>query len=462
MATDDEGNRYPCVRASRTPRLARCPIAMKPSRGGGACALVVGALVALCGSAAARADVSTIQESTAIGGASTGYAALTVPRPMRPLNEDQPTYGFSGGGGFLGIVLRAEQSLPRSTQHPQFELLRLGPSNGDGAVFSGVSDGSGSGSSTLPAGAYRLYLITADQGQVALDFPTLPAGELTLAPAVLTPFWAGALPTLPWSTALTTVFGRADEVVSQGLVFERVIVRHPAVGQRLEMCSYYGSTDQHAGSSAYTNGCPGGTSTFSGTATSTGDIGEFSLTFVNSPGRFGVGGNLSVPLVALDQPGALETYGMWMSYDQPPGSSSAGGGSSGSMGGPPGGSAGSSVIDTGPTGTSKRDHRPVMGDLSVSARTVRVRGRRAIVGLRCSKRAACSGTVRILGWTPRSRFVLRPGQQRNVRLTIFRARAKRLTQRRRVRVVLEVRSRLPNGISQQRTPVILLSAPKPR
>jgi hypothetical protein len=396
---------------------------------------------------------------------------------LHPLGADQPTYSLSGGGGVLGLVLRSDEAVPigSGSGHPFFQILRVGPNNGDTVVES--AGGTGSDGTTLPAGIYRLYLITAAQGQVSLNFPTLPDGQLSAAPQVLTPFSAGPLPILPWSSSQSTVFGESKDLVSDGLVLGRVVVHNPAAGQSLELCSYFGTSDQTAGSSAYTHGCPGGTSNYSAFTTSTGDAGAFVLGFVPAVGRYGVGGNVSATLVPIATPETVQTYGMWMSYEPASSSVSSGGGSSGSAGGGlsggnsaagSGSSAGSDAAivggggswttDTGASGAGGREERlGLLGGLSVSTRSLRVRGRRAAVVLGCSRRASCSGTVRLVGWSSRSRFALAAGEHRGLRLTLSARRASLLARRRRVRVVLEVRSRVANGVSEQRVPVVLVA-----
>lgn len=410
-----------------------------------------------------HADLPSIQRTTATSGSRTGYAELNVPDDLHLLGQGEPQFEFADGGPILGAVLRANDPLPGSRQHPQYEVLRLGARDGDGGVFAGVSDGAGEDHGTLPAGDYRLYLIAAAAGTVTIYFPDVTSGELALAPNVFTPFSSGPLPALSWSSPHLTVFGQADSLVSQGLVYERAIVRRPALGQRLEICEYDGGADRSAGSSAYTQNCPGASVPgYSTTATSSDDLGLFSLGFATVADRYGIGGNVSAPLLPIDQPGALETYGMWMSYDfAPPGPpSSDDAGSPGESTPPPypasgtpqsGGSGSRSGSLTTRGGGSAR------GTLSFYIKRLVVHRRRTGFRVLCSRDGPCEGTASLSPGMRAVHLRVNSGDSAHVNVVVSRAIARRLARRRKVRSVLRVRSVTEDGAYEQRAEVVLLS-----
>jgi hypothetical protein len=179
----------------------------------------------------------------------------------------------------------------------------------------------GNGENGLPAGRYRLYLIVEKPGRVTLEFPSLPRGRLSLAPSVHTPFEAGPLPRRAWPTPGTTPYGKTGELTSDGLVFSRAIVDAAPAGSRLETCFYSDEDEADAGDQAYGPGCPGGRSGYAVMATTARDLGTVGITFANSAGKVGHGGNFTTSPPPIASPTSIDTFGMWLSYEfatQPP------------------------------------------------------------------------------------------------------------------------------------------------
>jgi hypothetical protein len=414
--------------------------------------------------AAASAESVDLQRTTTIGGDHTGYAELTVPRPLHVLGADKPSYRLSGGGGIAGIVLRAEESLPNSG-HPDLEILRLGPTPESGGTWFAVGDGAGDNHDTLPAGAYRFYLVADRDASATLEFPTIAAGSASLAPTTATPFHAGSLPTLFSSPAGSAVFGRSDSLTSDGIVFLRAAVSQPSVGQRLELCTYDGG-DHQAGSSAYTSGCPGGQSNYTETATSREDIGGFVLTLGAHRDTYGEGGNLSAPLIVSDPTGTLNTFGMWMSFD--PANSPTGPTQSTNENTPPaspGGSPppapatspGSDPVPALSGGGGPPTSQATRGLLASSTKHIMVHGRSAAVNVTCSLDGPCNGTATLLPGGASEPLSASAGQQTAVVITLSKEVARQVARRKALSARLRLRSETTNGLAEQRTRVTLIA-----
>jgi hypothetical protein len=390
------------------------------------CVLVI--VLSLVGAAPCWANGPSLVNSVTIAGQRTGYVEVQLPEPLDPFDENEPTIAFEGGGGILGVVLRA-RDLFGGYRRPNLKILRLDRRNEGSRVLVSLGDGQ---DGALPPGRYRLYLITDGPGRVSLDFPGWPEGELSLVPEVATPYEAGPLPERQTPTLGTTVFGRSAEISSAGLVFARAIAEQAPAGSRLELCTYRDSEEEQAGSSAYGPKCPGGRSSYAEVATATTDMGIFSLSQSEIPGRFGEGGNFSLPVPLGLQTTKLETFGMWTSYE-PPGT---------------------------PVTPGQIPSQPLFGTATFTARRLFVRGRTSYLPLACTAEGPCRGSARLSGASRRSRFSIPAGRQRTVRLSVKSWVARRIARGRIVRARLVVSSEVSGGQRQERGRVTLVRAPR--
>jgi hypothetical protein len=371
----------------------------------------------------------TLVGTTSIAGDRTGYSRVELTKPLKPFSHnDKPRIRLEGGGAILGIVLRTEHAI--DNKHTTLEILRVDRQNQGSPILYSV----GNGEDGLPAGAYRLYLIAERPGRVTLEFPSLREGELSLAPAVHTPFDAGPLPRRTWPVPGTTPFGRTGEVVSDGMVFSRAIVDDAPPGSRLETCFYANDEEDAAGDRAYGPGCPGGRMGYTQTATSTGDIGHWAMTSANSPGRIGHGGNVTTAADAIAEPVALNTFAMWMSYELPAAAHS-----------PPPGPL--------PPPAAERD-----GTVTFSSRRLKVRNGTVRVPLRCSPEGACRGRIRLTGARKTVGFALPSGARRTFKIPLSRSMRRRVRSHRHVRGRIVVVSNIADRRRELRGEVTLVRA----
>ena len=384
-------------------------------------ALVLSGVVAIstllaCGVATSHGQ-PTVARHTTVAGKKTASVDVYLPRAVRPFasssllggTEEGVEYSFEGGGEYVGAALRAEGPFAE-THRPTFEVHREGPRS-HGA----------SGPREIPAGPYRLYFIGDAGGKVHLRFPSLDDGTLVVTPERPAPFWAGPLPQRP-SSPDTTVFGRTDEVSPAG--FEYVLIAtesYSESGQKVEICRYDGG-DEHAGSSAYTSGCPGGTS--HGTATQ-----GISVRYTgDTPRRRGWGGN--VTWHGSSRVG-IKTFGLWFSYAEAPLPT----------GSPPAPAAAATV--------------------RIAASRIRVRRGRALVPLVCVDRPSCRGRVALRGGRG-VRFSLRGPRAKRIRVPVPRKLRRRLRRKRVVGATIRVRTSTGQTVKVANQPVKLVRSDRRR
>jgi hypothetical protein len=401
-------------RASAGARLRSCSQGRAP-RGCTTRALriAVGAVLLLPG--VANAAAPSLARTTSIAGARTGYVQVELPKRLNPFStNDEPSIKFEGGGAILGVVLRSERT--DNGNHTALQILRMDRENEGSPIFYGL----GNGENGLPAGPYRLYLIVERPGRVTLEFPSLPAGAVTVAPTVHTPFEAGPLPQRPRPTPGTMRYGRTVELTSDGLVFSRAIIDEAPAGSRLETCVYTYDKEAAAGDRAYGPGCPGGTSGHTETTTSSGPMGAWTISFAASAAPFGHGGNFMTPLPLPT--GAVDAFGMWLSYEFP-----------NEVGGPPSPSP------------SANPHADLAGTATFSARRLEIKSGAARVPLGCSSEGRCLGHVRLSGAIRTVKFDMPAGGERTVKVPLSHSMLRSVSRRRKVRARIVVVSLAGEG-----------------
>lgn len=362
--------------------------------------------------------------TTSIAGDRTGYVRVDLTKTLlKPFSdEDEPRIKLEGGGAVLGVVLRSEWQLD-GNRRTTLEILRMDRRNEGSPILYSV----GNGENGLPAGPYRLYLIVEKAGRVTLEFPSLPRGQLSLAPSVHTPFEAGPLPRRAWPTPGTTPYGKTGELTSDGLVFSRAIVEAAPAGSRMEACFYRDEAEADAGDQAYGPGCPGGRAGYADMATTARDLGIVAFTFANSAGKVGHGGNFTTSPPPIASPTSIDTFGMWLSYEfatQPP------------------------VVPPPPV--------PRHGTLVFAGRRLAVKNGVARVPLACSPEGPCRGWVRLSGARRKADANLPPGVQRTVKVPLSGSMQRRLASRRKVRARIVVVSIVADGRRQQHGRVTLV------
>jgi hypothetical protein len=375
--------------------------------------VLLGTVVGLA--AAAAAEAATVGQRTSIEGSHTGYVSVDLPAAVDPFSGDDG-FQVEGGGHVLGAELRQLRS---DYQQPHALLvLRVGPPGNRTLLVS--ADGGGD----LPAGHYQLYLITDSPGRVSLYFPAL-AGQSALAPAVATPFSGGPLPLRQGNALGTMVFGRTQGIgPAGGLVLVRAIPPSTMGGDRLELCWYAGG-DAAAEGSAYGPTCPGG----SGYSPRDPAGGAFTLSSPSSQEDYGVGGNYTR---LIGPPVQLDTYAMWMSYVLPAGAT------------PP------------PPGRGRPRTGLLEGMAVLRSRRVVVKRGQARIRLRCPWTTGCRGTVRLSGARRSAHFRLRARHAGVVLVPMKRRVRHRVAHGKRVRARLRLRSRVADGIREERTTVRLV------
>jgi hypothetical protein len=239
-------------------------------RAAGAAALAALALgtAAVPTTAATRAPLAG---RLTLSGDRTGWVAVDLPRSISPYCPTDPECAakaaFHLSGGAFGYALQYEADTA-SRPPPSAIVLRLPEAQGGRvtAVVSGVDPRNGASSSDtgrLPAGKYRLFLLTNGRGTVSVRFPELAARSLAVRPSRATPYraaqlapqYTGPLAPSAWADGITV-----GPVPERSHAYAFLWTDGPAAAMSLYGgCVYDG--DPPGG--RWVPGCPGGRSLMS-------------------------------------------------------------------------------------------------------------------------------------------------------------------------------------------------------
>jgi hypothetical protein len=376
-------------------------------------ALVV-AVAALTGAAPTQAGV-VLREVTTIAGTQAGWVDVELPQTIRATQGEPPfTVTWTGPGALKGVHLRAEEGLHSITAM----------SNQDGAPSSSYGD-------TLPAGSYRLYLITAgDLLDVHLRLPALAGtgtNDLAIEHSILVEGGSFASATRADGRV---VAGRGVRLQTHGMVWYRSGYSFPeGVYGEAEQCGYLPG-NEHDRPDQFDKGCPGTSQVAtpgglaSGTTVGSGGAGD-----AEAGSRWAFGGNArsyyggpptvfgevyAINLALAVQPAPFP-YPAGSPYATP----------EADRPGPP------------PQDTSAPHPEPAEPTPSLPRATVPARAARwALVPVRCTGAQACRGTVSA-GTTP-VRFRVAAGATAIVAVPLTLADRRRLRARRPARPIVRV------------------------
>lgn len=180
------------------------------------CAGLVLAVTAFPSAAAIR---PTLTRQVTVTGDRTGWVAVTLPKPIQPTCPQDPACRAKAAlrftGGAFGYALQYENDTAKRPV-PNALVVRLPKAQGGDiyTVYTGTDPRNGvniSDTGILPAGRYRLFILTKGRGSVTVRFPELPSGSLSLrptksAPMVAeehTPDYVGPLAPTTWASGIT-------------------------------------------------------------------------------------------------------------------------------------------------------------------------------------------------------------------------------------------------------------------
>jgi hypothetical protein len=228
------------------------------------------AATALPGSSHAAVRPSLVRQVT-VSGDRTGWTSVTLPRAVAAECPGQRTCARKAAlrlsGGAFGYFLVYEKD--DATQPvPSVVVVRLPKAQGGRvvAIAGGRDPRTGADvaeTAVLPAGRYRLFLLTNGRGAVSVRFPELAAGAVSVRAARAAPFravetapqYAGPLAPSAWAGGITVP---ATGVRSHGYVFDWT--RGPAAaGVVGGLCLYHGAPP----ADTWLPGCPAGQSLMS-------------------------------------------------------------------------------------------------------------------------------------------------------------------------------------------------------
>ena len=219
------------------------------------------------GPSVAAARTSLVRQLT-LTGDKTGWVAVDLPRAIAAECPGTPgcaaKAAFKVSGGAFGYFLIYENDTA-TRPVPSLVVVKLPKAEGGHVVaMAGGTDprtgASIADSAVLPAGRYRLFLLTKGRGTVSVRFPELKAAAVTVRPTRSTdyravesaPTYAGPLAPSAWAGGITIP---ATGVRSHGYVFDWT--HGPAAaGVVGALCLYRG--DPPAGT--WVPGCPAGES----------------------------------------------------------------------------------------------------------------------------------------------------------------------------------------------------------
>lgn len=366
-----------------------------------------------------------------ISGARSGYLDVRIPVPVRISFDWRPgenaTFAIRSEG-FAGVMLRrleATDDLDTLVAAARFEpgMLCGGCETPEEALIVGItgieSQASADYSWQIPAGEYRLYLLTDGRpANVRITLAGLAGSRLLHPEHGVEPPVPETIPLLSSSSAGPIwAFGSGDRLDSRGAQLWGGLVYTGSDGNvEIEGCSHEGSDPV---ATAFAPGCPGGS-----------PHGHYGFTYVanegpvvhgagfvveRDDGDWSVGGNV----VAA---GSVAAVG-WASVVLPFRGDGTRIAPPAQAPGAPGGAPGPAP-QTQEAGTP----RPPAGRARVLTRSARVRRGRVAVLVGCSGSGECSGSIRIDGGR-RSLFRIPAGRRVSIRLAVPRALARRVQRR---------------------------------
>jgi hypothetical protein len=237
-------------------------------RGTCAAALAVLALSTAVVPSTAAACASLARRLT-LTGDRTGWVAVDLPRSINPYCPSDPGCAAKAAlrlsDGAFGYALQYEADTA-TRPAPSAVVLRLPKAQGGRvvAVVSGTDPRTGSDSSEtgrLPAGRYRLFLLTNGRGAVSVQFPELAGKTLAVRPgrstayraAEISPDYAGPLAPSAWASGITV---QSVPERSHGYAF--LWTDGPAAATSLYGGCVYDGGEPPQG--RWVPGCPGGQS----------------------------------------------------------------------------------------------------------------------------------------------------------------------------------------------------------
>lgn len=213
----------------------------------------------------------TLVRQLTLTGDRTAYLPVTLPKPVQAeCSSDTscaPKAQFRVSGGAIGLFLVYENDVAAKPV-PSLIVARMPKSEGGRVIAMGGGTDPRTGAEVsetgmLPAGRYRLFLLTNGRGSVSVRFPELAPGSRALRPAKTAAFraveaaptYVGPLAPSAWAGGITVP---ATGIRSHGYVFEWT-EGPAAAGVYGGLCSYAG--DPPGG--VWVPGCPGGNSLLS-------------------------------------------------------------------------------------------------------------------------------------------------------------------------------------------------------
>lgn len=229
-------------------------------------AVCAGVLLAVTAMPSVAASPPALTRQVTITGDRTGWVAVTLPKPVQsacpilPACKAKAPVRFTGGA--FGYVLQYENDTAK-VPVPNALVLRLPKAQGGElyAVFLGTDPRTGASTQEtgiLPAGRYRLFILTKGRGSVTMRFPEIASGSLSTRPTRSTamvaeehkPDYVAGLAPTAWASGITV-----DPRGVRSHAYAFMWVNGPvAAGSVWAGCGYAG--DPWGG--RWTPGCPFG------------------------------------------------------------------------------------------------------------------------------------------------------------------------------------------------------------
>lgn len=388
------------------------------------------AAAALLAPAQASAQVPALEGVNRISGDRSGYLDVRIPDPVRMSFDSRPlrnsTFSIKSEG-FAGVMLRrlgVSDGLATVVAAARFEPAMLcgdceAPVESLIVGMTGIeAQASADYSWRIPAGDYRLYLLT--DGRPADVRITLPGrGSRVLHPEFGVENPVPEVVPLLSATAAGPFqgFGRSDLLGSRGVQLWGGVVYVTSNGNvEIHGCSHAGGEPV---TTVFAPGCPGGVSE-----------GSYGYTYVLTEGTsvYGAGflaereaGDWSVggSVVAAGSVGGVGWAGVVLPFQ-----------GDGSRIAPPADRPGDPATTPGPPPppTPQEVGREESGRIRLLTRSARVRRGRVTVRIGCRGNPGCAGSIR-LSQGRASRFSVPAGRNASIRLAVPRALARKVQRR---------------------------------
>jgi hypothetical protein len=189
--------------------------------------------------------------TTTIQGSVGGFVSVSVPRTVRvPARRDRvgELGRIRSDSRIAGVVLRGEASADldpyKDDVPPLLAFWRAQPQVGESVFGTNPAD-DGSIELLVPAGDYRLYLLTdGSPAQVTLSLPGLPAGAQTLSPDFSTPSSLSDPPLVrETATPHSWIFGSERTATSAGFFTTQLYTESKPGYADSELCFYEGKSE---------------------------------------------------------------------------------------------------------------------------------------------------------------------------------------------------------------------------